>query len=590
MINLAYSRDVEQVNSIKSGRQPRILLQFFVTAVSLSIYPVYFMWVPLTSTRSRQIGISTSDLNSAILNALTLSYMDVPWDTATITNAPDGENYWRVTHLTQILQHLGLWLFTRIASPSASVAILIVFGWIITGIAVYLWARHLGATRTASIAAGIIAQSLPWLQAKASSHTSYLYIGLILLTWLAFARLGNRSKGRLLIAILMLASTLLFDTYIFYFTFFGLLVFLSVAPQSKKTRRYFQVIFVFLLLISLFFHSFLEYQFNSLLKTIQGTSADGQRIIQLPADSDIAFWSSSTLDYLRPSASHLLFPQPWWRSIQVEFSQDFVNYAGITVVALALMGIVIGLRNGPRRLTCAWSMVIVVFFLLSTNIRLNIGAFSSPSLTEIVTLFMPGARVFSRAGLVVEVALCIFVAVALTYAQRRIKSQSLGNIIVIGVTAVCLIDLNPVGGRVYLTESSKYDVFNNALSASDSPRVLFLPPYGRWYIDNSFIGTETVNSFESGGVIDRIFAEGQGDLRMLHCALNREGVTHIFGPVVDGKLIPETMSRTGDLKKIASLITSNQLQGSYSNEKIFMGLFLVNPIQFDQSFSYCDPD
>ena len=116
----------------------------FVVFISLVLYPFWFM-SPVLFGHMKTTMTSTvnSDINGAYASALMLKQMTWPWSRNIMLDAPLGESFWSITNTSQALNHILIWLFTRVLNPFASVALFQIGGWVLTGLAVYLLARHL---------------------------------------------------------------------------------------------------------------------------------------------------------------------------------------------------------------------------------------------------------------------------------------------------------------------------------------------------------------------------------------------------------------------------------------------------------------
>lgn len=454
--------------------------------VSLSLYPVVFMWIPLQSAGSLTIGRGTSDVQGTVFRAMQLSEMPTPWSRSYLLAAPEGEGFWNLTTLPSAFKWLALWISTRFLDPISAVNMWIVLAWVISGIGVYLVGRQLGASTIASIAAGIMGQSLPWLQEKAGSHTSLMLSGGVLICYYFALQLQDRrtnwTTGRWLMSLIALASL---DPYLFSFGIIGsLTILLSSRLISARGVAVALIVFSILILAR-------DRVAETISGVLLGQSLPGaNRQLRIAEPSEVDFWTSSLTDYVRPHTDHLFLPMPWYRSIEIDFAQDFVNYSGLILLAIGAIGVYFSLRSGKRKAALAMLMVLILACLVSTvsYVELLNERIAGPA--SVASLFQPGLRVFSRWGLIAQFILASFSAVTLSKVmlggRLRTGRYAFGALIV----TIALLDLNPFGGRRYVDEVRVYEPLRGL--AVDAP-TLYLPASGAWYIDAVFSELPAVN-------------------------------------------------------------------------------------------------
>ena len=98
----------------------------------LTVYPFWFMSPVLFSKSNTTLASSIdSDINGAYASAQMLKNMTWPWSRNMMLNAPIGESFWSITNLSQALNHIVIWLFTRLMNPFAAVALFEIVGWVL---------------------------------------------------------------------------------------------------------------------------------------------------------------------------------------------------------------------------------------------------------------------------------------------------------------------------------------------------------------------------------------------------------------------------------------------------------------------------
>lgn len=502
--------------------------QRLAVLATLAAYPLWFLWEPLTSTEFRHIGRGTSDINSALLQARILDAMHMPWEWSAITNSPSGEPFWRTSTVAQWGQSLLLWAATRLLDPANALALLVMVGWVITGLAVYLCARTLGAGPVGAVAAGVLAQCLPWMQAKSAAHTTYMFSGVVLICWLAVLQvLAERSRRNLILLALSGLAVCAIDIYLIYFTLIGIAA-IAVGYQRGRRRRLTAVAAAVcgLALLSVG-RPVLEPLENGVLSSLQRALGGMDRAVSVATPEDTLQWTSRWVDFITPHPDHLLLAVPWMRSLQEDFANDFVNYGGLLLLASGIAGFLLAYQSGARRPATALAAALIVLGILSVNTRFFVGSVLVPSLADSLALLTPGARVYSRAGLLSQLLVTAFAGVALSRVRHGTNRAVIGRGLSVLLVVMIAIDLNPAGGHRLVTEYDRYTSVRDALEAGPS-RLLVIPATGRWYVDASYLSTPVVNGLrDNTQAIEIDTAIERGD-PLLWCLLRESGVTHIL--------------------------------------------------------------
>jgi hypothetical protein len=207
--------------------------------VTLLWFPLLYMWPVLAPGSTSHLRSpradpnQLTDLDGAIWFARALRNMPFPWSESVMTAAPTGESIWRWQTMTQALQVVSLWGFTRVLEPAHAVNVFVLLGWIVTGIAGYLLARSVGAGVFIALGAGVLCQMLPSIPTMASNFTSYVYVGVpLLVLTAAITVMTDPSWMRIAILATSLAFTAFFDPY---WLFFSLAIVAMAAAVNART-------------------------------------------------------------------------------------------------------------------------------------------------------------------------------------------------------------------------------------------------------------------------------------------------------------------------------------------------------------------
>ena len=92
-----------------------------------------------------------TDLDGAARMAYLLSDMSAPWANTHYVSSPTGASVWRFQSATQGIQILFLWVMSQLVQPMLAANLLVLLGWISTGTATYLIARHFGCRRLVAV-------------------------------------------------------------------------------------------------------------------------------------------------------------------------------------------------------------------------------------------------------------------------------------------------------------------------------------------------------------------------------------------------------------------------------------------------------
>lgn len=533
-----------------------MLLRCRAHLIILFLYPVYFLIPVFTGSGNAQMGqpyfgiFKATDVAGSIRNAWVLKSMDYPWSYEYVTNYPEGEFFWRWQNFTQFVQLIYTWLMTRFLSPSIVVASIILIGWVFTGYIIYRCALQLELAPLYALAAGFLWQILPWTKAKAATQTSFMFLGFLLLNLLLLSK-KDVSKRKYLLQIFSLhLLVVLFDPYLFFMLLlidlcFVIVVFhdkilFSYTKLRKSSRKKIILIRKFnfkitsLLVLGFIFSSIgTRLLLNSWSLSSQQESAS--RNLKITTKDEITPWLGSLGDYINPPAGHFFtkFYQIGSSSLLgEEFGPDLINYSGVFLVGFSLLGLVTLLKKNFSS-NFARSLVFVTVVFLITTINFQVELFSTSVVigpfADLLAPFMPGIRVFSRFGLLVQACLCIFAAKAIS----DIRGRTQGYVVPLLLTSLMVFDLSPWDGRGLSEENRQFKEFNRLIKLNSDESLIQLPLGGRAWIDQSFLFNDqtkfrTVNSLYSislDGEMQRAIEGGEASFRKL---LSELGVKYLI--------------------------------------------------------------
>jgi hypothetical protein len=485
------------------------------------VVPVFFMFPVLrpfgrTHLRSafQPAGLVT-DLDGAIRLANILRHMQWPWSPTKLVSFPLGESIWRWQTITQLVQVLFLWLATRVFEPTFSVNLLVLTGWFLTGVAVYLLARELGAPRIAAATAAAMTQALPAMSTMASNYTSYVFlcvpIGVIIMS----LRMGREPCRRNLFGLLAsLALTSVFDPYWFLFSLCSVLIIMFWFRE--RIRNW--------------------YRIAPLAERVVATSA-----LTVPALAVLAVWIMERGAANGAMSRQLAVAPVGLVQAGLHEPIDWFNARaegpGVVIPLLAISMVVLVRGKAPSRALTACMVVASFFILVSTKTSLNVGGVRIGSLAEYVRFVLPGVRFFQRAALISEALLCVLAAMAWWQLWPRVRAVWARATLAVVLAGLLVVDLNPVAHRAVSREADRYSGFRAALAERSEPVVLALLflLQGRNWLQMGFLDVASANPLYSLGSyaeVDLAASRGPDELAAL---LSSRNVTHVLSVVGPGQ-------------------------------------------------------
>lgn len=497
----------------------------------LTVYPFWFMSPVLFSRNSTTItSYIDSDINGAYASARYLDQMTFPWSRNLMLGGPKGENFWSIPSISQAILSLIVWLFTRFLPAFPSVAAFIIAGWLFTGIMVYLLIIKVGGTRNAALIGALACEMLPWLRERVLAHTSYVWLGVPLLviymtlTFIDDFRLTNFTR-----VVLALVGTAFFDIYWFWFAFWAvILLFLinsrhmksEIDKHGKVLKYTISVSPAVLLTLGIFVYQYINRTMSN--------SGSANRPLEIASKAAVDEYNGSVLRLLRPDYSHMIFP----RLTGAIAPHDDINYAGVIIISLAILGFIYGFIRSDRHIR--YLFVITMFLLLlSVPTNISIWSFDIPTLVDGMRYVMPGVRRFTRATMVSEALFCVSAGYGLSQILKRFQFRSRTELIILIVLLiVIIIDFNPSSKRYINRDISNWTAVNAVLQDSTNAVVYAPSPqlnegyFPVHYVDASLADDKADRFWESEYFLHA--ARGESDFASF---LNSKGVTHLLVPL-----------------------------------------------------------
>jgi hypothetical protein len=494
-----------------------------------------------------------TDFDGGIRLAYLLKSVTWPWSRSVLSGFPDGESLLRPQAVSQGIQLLAIHLFTRVFEPVFSMNLLVLIGWITTGLAVYGLGRRVGLERWWSIAAGVLAQMLPSMPTMAANFTSYVYIGVpIYVISRAIDMSSAPSRRNLVWMCATLASTLFFDPYWFFFALAACVVALAVnAPiviaWLRTEPQWMHLVAIVLCLMPVLL--------VTALLSIGSTSSPGS------SSRPVAVETARFVD------AGLRSPRDWFRS-GPEGLGVVLGAAGFG--ALVVMGAAARKRREPAVVAAA--VVVVAMVALSTRTRIDLPWFRIGSAAEYARFAMPGVRFFQRAALVAEAMLCVFAVLGVrSLWHRRREMQLMGLVGALGV--VSIVELSPYDRAI----SRRWDDFatiRQVLEEVPTPVVLAMPfeRHERGWLELSMLeDIRSVNQLYSNTRADLITVAASRGPVSFAAYLASLGVTHVLWMRGDARF-----PTSYDLAEPEFVLRTTMMLDGYGDPDEEVGLYEVH--------------
>lgn len=476
----------------------------------VSVVPMVTMWqvlivnqkVHLANPGQTPTSSYVTDLDGAARLAYLLSGMTFPWSDSIHISAPTGASVWRLETMTQSVQVILLWLFSRIADPMLSTNILVFLGWTLTGIATYVLAKDLGARKATALAAALVVQLLPSMRFMAANFTSYVYVAVPLAVIIYTRRYCLEPGRREFLSLgIVLLGTALFDPYWLYFSVFAVAIISLgqlLTDYSIRDSRRFQRHLVFL--------SFLAVIVFAVARILVGLVGQRGNSRQIAVSSHVDV----------RNGTHSL--ENWLSSEYVGVGWPLLLLSGIVLVVVVLL-----YRSDLMSVGIAG----VAFWLLST--RLTIFGQEYVSATFLRHL-MPGVRFFDRSGLI---ASALFVVLSVVVLDRIVSTTRKTQLTMYGLLVfVSMLPLSfPGSMQVGVTQSyHDWQEIRDELATASNPQLVALPftRRGRDWIEQASFKVPLVNDYVFSRNDPEIMLQASHGPAALAAYLEELGTTHLL--------------------------------------------------------------
>ena len=511
-------------------REARPLWRAALVTLTYVVYPSVFLAPILRPSGRYHLRSVTAppdlvtDYDGATRFVQILRSMPRPWSDSYIISYPNGESVWRWQNLSQGIQIGAMYVISRVFQPVFTLNVLVFIGWVLSGIAVAMLARRVGAGMWTAAGAGLLVQALPSLPTMASNYLSYVFLCVpvfVVERTIAWSeRPGRRTSAMVVVS---LAISLFFDPYWF---FFGLAVIavgatVSLRPIIAWLREEHRLIRVLAAAIALS-PIMLVVAVMTIDKVLGSSSTSRSLGIAHPGLIDAG----------------LRRPVDWFHSSS--------EGLGVVVGVLGVVGAIVTLARSCQRSrrTLAWITASMV--LLATRTRVVSPWFTIDSSAEYVRFLMPGVRFFQRTALIGEACLCVFAALTVSWladvARRRVATRDPVVVRTVGVAVVAVfavssvVDLDPLSHRALARQVDAFADVRNVLGETPAPVVMALPfeRRGRSWLEMAFLdGTPTANPLYSRSrIVETNVAASHGPASLAGY-LRDLGVTHVLAVVGD---------------------------------------------------------
>jgi hypothetical protein len=291
--------------------------------------------------------------------------------------------------------------------------------------------------------------------------------------------------------------------------------------------------------------------------------------------AQIDSFQGSLVDYVRPDWMHSLFPYP--AKLGTDFVADTINYGGVIITCLAIGTFLLHLRKKLSREVFALQLLVLFLIAVSLQTRFSIGTISVPLPSELFRHLMPGIRFFTRIGLIAEALMCCLAAVTISEIRKVLQVRR-RMLFTFAILLLLMIDFSPFSRRSVVPDKFLYSKFTNAITQSDKPVFLSVPLLGRARLDQSYLKTPMVNSFDSLSFLPEIKRAADQGIKSFSEYLVTRGVSHVltvdynYPNLQDWDRYPFLF----DLKEpYFKEITEGTVSGSYQWYSLHLKLFRV---------------
>jgi hypothetical protein len=431
-------------------------------ALALLLYLAYWAWVSrpmlwnLSSTLWGSIGDQTGFIS--LYREVVEQQGNVPFLPGTIHDfaGPEGQKYGWVAFMGQLPSTALMTGMTFVFGATVASSLFATIGVVGTAMATFLLARKLLGNALPALVAGLAFGFLPLILIKSSGHMEFAHgwvFVLVLWRWIVLIERPGFAQAWWASAATMLAVA--------WTPYFALLTFVVAAACAvtllirlgrRQIGRGLLLIVVAGILPVAWLASMLI-----LAKLYPDLAITPVRSLE-----HLVVYSARPLDYLMPAPSTPFVGHDayLWRLANNHGAGigETLLYLGVTVLILALVGLVDQLRRPGRR----------VWVLLILAIGAFAAWFSAPPEVDVLGLrlptpsrgffeIQPGFRVYSRFGLVVGMATALLAGFGLAAIVRRFERPAVRGLIVVVVLVIVAADLSFRPSSSKITSFSGYD-------------------------------------------------------------------------------------------------------------------------------------
>jgi hypothetical protein len=449
-------------------------------------------------------GSTITDLDGAARLAYLLSDMSTPWAHTSFISSPSGAGIWRFQSISQMIQIVFLWIISHVVQPMLAANLLVLVGWIATGIATFAIARNVGCRRSTAVSCAVAVQMVPFLRFMAANFTSYVNVGLPLFCLIAAIKFSQTpSKKNTALLILSLLATSFFDPYWILLAVFGCTIVIFTQTTSNAIRaRSMRSAFMPVLVLGVYASVSAGLRF---VASILGQGSMGRSVVVASRD-DVG---NSVLNWTN-----------WTQSV----------YTGVGWLVLALFALSLVLLPWIKQRNLAVLTIVALVFI-------SVASKISVPLTNIEVMpavwlrhALPGVRFFDRVALIAIPLVIVVVAKTLEEVSSRFRLPTIAYFVI--SLLVIMLPLSYPNMKVPNVTKS-YDDWSGIRSALDmvpDAKVLALPfeRRGRDWIEQASFRAPLVNDFVHRVNNQTVVHQASNGQNAFVAYLESIGVTHVL--------------------------------------------------------------
>jgi hypothetical protein len=449
-------------------------------------------------------GSTITDLDGAARLAYLLSDMSTPWAHTSFISSPSGAGIWRFQSMSQMIQIVFLWIISHVVQPMLAANLLVLVGWIATGIATFAIARNVGCRRSIAVSCAVAVQMVPFLRFMAANFTSYINVGLPLLCLIAALKFSQTpSKKNIVLLILSLLATSFFDPYWLLLAVFGCTIVVFIQTSSNAIRaRSMRSAFIPVLVLGAYASLSSGLRFAA---SILGQGSMGRSVVVASRDdvgNSVLNWTS------------------WTQSA----------YTGVGWLVLALFALSLVLLPWIKQRNLAVLTIVALVFI-------SVASKISVPLTNIEVMpavwlrhALPGVRFFDRVALIAIPLVIVVVAKTLEEVSSRFRLPTIAYFVI--SLLVIMLPLSYPNMKVPNVTKS-YDDWSGIRSALDmvpDAKVLALPfeRRGRDWIEQASFRAPLVNDLVHRVNNQTVVHQASNGPNAFVAYLESIGVTHVL--------------------------------------------------------------